>query len=211
MTVKVSSTFYSQSLPLTAAANAKRARAWRDGFTVQSATQAIGLVSVTGIKAVFSELCVDRDEPRVTFSRDNKPAPELLTVIQAAFQKVAAEDIARSDLRTRSIPGTLTGYCGYYTADEVKANKWHTDNWPGVRWTVAWGPPGSTRGAHGLVSASDVDPGGFLKADLIGRDRRLQEVLYPVGTVIRLYTKGDIHAGPPITGLRLFMAADLDV
>jgi len=212
MTLQVSTQFYNQSSRFTQHSNVKKLKTWETGGTVNSTVHAIGLISVEGIDDLLNGLKLRPSTPMLidTVGHTDRDLERRLQPVRTAFLELVQKDIDRSDVRTATLQFGME--LGYHTRDQVALNRWHTDGFTGVRWTVAWGPPGSTRGAQGRISEEEVtDITGFVSARLIGPGKRLQPLIFPVGTVVRFDREGDIHAGPATVGPRLFMRADLDI
>lgn len=179
---------------------------WWAGDLVTSDMTAVGLIETTLEEQM---LLASR---RMT--RDNYGELAEGSSLHVATQALGAAllGIVRRDMERGGLEGELTTTvrAGNYI-DRIHREVWHSDNFrhPSVRWTAAWGV-GSTRGARGYISRSDVLTVGDLRPNLtVEQGNILVPIVEPEGTVLRFMNSADIHAGPVGDGGRIMAQATL--
>jgi hypothetical protein len=198
--------FYEDSPILTQETALEKFARWEAGNLVTSEMVAIGDITPTPEEAVLLQ------SRRLLRDNYDLVAPESSLHPATLALGSALVALARRDMERGGLEGDLTWNirAGNYR-DRVHREVWHTDNFrhPSVRWTVALGV-GSTRGASGLVSKSDILTVGDLRPGIpVESGSILQPVVHPEGTVMRFMNSADIHAGPQGDGGRIMAQATL--
>jgi hypothetical protein len=198
--------FYDDSAVLTQDEALSKFDSWWAGDLVTSDMVSVGLIEPTLEEQLLLE------SRRMT--RDGYGELTQGSNLHLATQALGATLIAlvQRDMERGGLEGELstTMRAGNYI-DRTHRELWHSDNFrhPSVRWTAAWGI-GSTRGARGYISNSDVLSVGDLHPGIaVEQGSILEPIMQPEGTVLRFMNTADIHAGPIGDGGRIMAQATL--
>lgn len=178
---------------------------WEGEQPVRSRPVATGIVLPTDEEVAAVSGPAFAETP-FTMINSNNPLWDKTTSLSASFMKLVEADMERNGIAGRPRPTTSAG-----NFTEPNRQPFHSENLASasVFWTVAVGV-GATIGANGIVSISDTNFRGDLEEHVeVGLGKQLEEVTFPVGTVVRLMGQGDVHASPRGNGGRIFMTAVL--
>lgn len=198
--------FYDDSVVLTQDEALAKFDGWWAGDLVSSDMVPVGLIEPT----LDEQLLLESRRMARDGYRELRPDGSLDVATQALGSALLA--LVRRDMERGGLEGELTTTmrAGSYL-DRTHREVWHSDNFrhPSVRWTAAWGV-GSTRGARGIISKSDVLLVGDLHPNItVGPGSILEPIVQPEGTVMRFMNAADIHAGPVGDGGRIMAQATL--
>ena len=202
--------FNESSSPLDTAVVMQRWEDWRMGRPVTSELTQVGTIPLTfDLSALLQGVRMQRSSYGELTSAARLYTNPAVVELRGLLQHVVEADIARSDFDGRL---AVISWAGMYS-NSVHKEAWHSDNFrkPSVRWTVAYGI-GSTLGAAGILTKGDTISSGDLGQDItVGPGCQLEPVTFPMSSVVRFMSTGDIHGGPHGNGPRIMGQATLAI